>query len=204
MSVEPNIASSTPPEPRASRRSAPIWLFILLFALLYWAMVYFDQRSGWASAQVYLPYHSVDELSKYQPPPSSGLEAALLRGKPIFEGNCALCHNPDGMGKPGQAPPMAGSEWVQGPVNRLVRIPQNGLAGPIRLKGEIWNQAPQMAPMGAQLKDDELAAVLTYIRNSWGNKAPEVTPEEVHAVRALPEVSNRSQPWTEQELSAIQ
>jgi mono/diheme cytochrome c family protein len=109
------------------------------------------------------------------------------------------------MGKPGTAPPMVGSEWVLGPPNRLVRIPQNGLTGPFHLKGEVYNQPPgQMAPMGAILSDAELAAVLTYIRNSWGNKAPEVTPEEVHAVRAQPDVSNRSQPWTEQELNALQ
>ena len=203
MSLESQTLPPTPPEPRASRRSVPVWLFVLLFALLYWAMVYFDQRSGWANPQVYLPYHSVAEVDLYQPK-IEGIEGVRQRGRIIFEGNCALCHNPDGMGKPGQAPPMVGSEWVQGPVNRLVRIPQNGLAGPIRLKGEIWNQAPQMAPMGAGLKDDELAAVLTYIRTSWGNKGPEVTPADVHAVRALPEVSNRSQPWTEQELSAIQ
>jgi mono/diheme cytochrome c family protein len=204
MNSQSNQMPTPPPEPRASRRAVPVWLVILLFALLYWAMIYFDQRSGWADARVYLPYHSLAELDLYQPPPSTGLGAAMLRGKPIFEGNCALCHGPDGMGKPGQAPPMVGSEWVMGPPNRLVRIPQDGLAGPIHVKGEVWNQAPQMAPMGAGLSDADLAAVLSYIRNSWGNKAPEVTPEQVHAVRTHPDVAKRTQPWSEQELNAVE
>jgi mono/diheme cytochrome c family protein len=56
--------------------------------------------------------------------------------------------------------------------------------------------------MGAALPDDDLAAVLTYIRQSWGNKASAITPEQVKAVRAA--VGSRSQPWTAAELSAIQ
>lgn len=203
MNSQPNTLPSPPAEPRAARRSVPVWLIILLFALLYWAMIYFDQRSGWADPQVYAPYHSMAELLVYQPK-IEGLEGVLQHGRTIFDGNCALCHNPDGMGKPGQAPPMVGSEWVASPPNRLIRIPQNGLAGPIHLKGGVWNQAPQMAPMGAGLSDADLAAVLTYIRNSWGNKAAEITPEQVHAVRAQADVATRSQPWTPQELDAIQ
>jgi mono/diheme cytochrome c family protein len=56
--------------------------------------------------------------------------------------------------------------------------------------------------MGAALPDDDLAAVLTYIRQSWGNQASAVTPEQVKAVRT--EVGNRSQPWTAEQLNAIQ
>ncbi len=203
MSLDTNTVPSPRPEPRAARRVSPLWLIILLFGLLYWAMIYFDQHSGWADPHVYYPYRSFAEVEKYQPP-SGGLADVMQHGRAIFDVNCGLCHNPDGMGKPGTAPPMVGSEWVASPPNRLVRIPQNGLTGPIHLKGETWSQAPQMAPMGAQLSDADLAAVLTYIRNSWGNKADPVTPEEVHKVRSQPEVSNRSQPWTAQELDAIQ
>ena len=72
------------------------------------------------------------------------------------------------MGKPGQAPPFARSEWALGNPNRMIRIPWPGLAGPIQVAGTEWNLA--MPAMGAALPDDDLAAVLTYIRQSWGTR----------------------------------
>src|SRR5205809_1048042 len=92
-------------EPKAVRRAVPVWLIVLLLILLYWAMVYFDERSGWADAHVYAPYRSLSELMVYQP----RLEGPdMQRAKTLFENNCGLCHNTDGMGKPGQAPPFVG------------------------------------------------------------------------------------------------
>ncbi len=160
-------------------------------------MVYFDRFSGWFSPQVYAPYRSMDELAMYQPP-AGGPD--LARGKAVYENICGLCHGNDGMGKPGQAPPFAKSEWALGTPNRMIRIPLAGLAGPVQVVGTQWNLA--MPAMGAALPDDDLAAVLTYIRQSWGNTASAVTPEQVKAVRA--EVGNRSQPWTADQLNAIQ
>ncbi len=184
-------------EPRAGRTPVPIWIFVLLFGLLYWGMVYFDQRSGWFSPQVYAPYRSLVEVQKYQPAIGG---ANLERGKAVYESVCALCHNVDGMGKPNQAPPFAGSEWVLGSPNRMIRIPLAGLSGPLSVKGQEWNLA--MPAMGAALSEDDLAAVLTYIRQSWGNKASEVTAEQVKKVKS--EMGNRSQPWSAGELNAIQ
>src|SRR5439155_14377679 len=103
-------------EPRALRNPVPVWLIILLFVLLYWGMVYFDTQGGWEPV-VYKPYHSLNEVMLYQLPPSEGPN--LLRGRTVFENVCGVCHNPDGEGRPGQAPPLAGSEWVMGPPNRL-------------------------------------------------------------------------------------
>ena len=121
----------------------------------------------------------------------------MLRGKVLYEQNCALCHNPDGMGKLAQAPPLAGSEWVLAAgVNRLIRIPQVGLAGPIEVKGQLWNL--NMAAMGVMYPDEDLAAVLSYIRNAWGNKASVVTAEQVKKVRT--ELAGRSQPYAPDEL----
>ena len=185
------------PEPQASTEPVPVWLFVLLFVLLYWAMVYFDRDGGWFSPQVYAPYRSVADLQSHQPPTGG---ADLARGKIFYENVCALCHNSDGTGKPNQAPTLAGSEWVIGSPNRLVRIPLAGLAGPIKVKGESWNLA--MPAMGAAMSDDDLAAVLTYMRQSWGNKAPEITPEQVKTIRG--QVGNRTQPWSGDELDAFQ
>jgi mono/diheme cytochrome c family protein len=133
----------------------------------------------------------------YQPPVGG---PDLASGKAGYEKVCGLCHGNDGMGKPGQAPPFAKSEWALGSPNRMIRIPLAGLAGPIQVAGTQFDLS--MPAMGAALPDDDLAAVLTYIRQSWGNKASAVTPEQVKAVRA--EVGNRSQPWTAEQLNAIQ
>jgi mono/diheme cytochrome c family protein len=183
-------------EPRAGSATVPVWLFVLLFLILYWGMISFDRNGGWFSEQVYAPYRSTAELALYQPP-TGGPD--LARGKAVYETYCGLCHNNDGMGKPNQAPPFVGSEWVLGSPNRMMRIPLVGLSGPLKVKDQEWNLA--MPNVGAALSDEDLAAVLTYIRQSWGNKAPAITPEQMKAVRA--EVGNRTQPWTVGELNAI-
>jgi mono/diheme cytochrome c family protein len=164
--------------------------------LIYWGMVYFDHRGGWFSPQVYAPFTSLAELQTYQPA-TGGIN--LDRGKAVYENVCALCHNPDGNGKPNQAPPFAGSEWVLGNPNRMIRIPLAGLSGPLPVKGQDWNLA--MPAMGAALSDEDLAAVLSYMRQSWGNHAPEVTPDQVKKVRT--EIGNRTQPWSVGELNSI-
>lgn len=189
-------SSAASPEPTAARRAIPVWLLILLFLLLYWGMIYFDERSGWAEPQVYLPYHSLVEVAKYQP----RVEDANELGRQFYDNVCALCHNADGTGKPGQAPPFVGSEWVMGSPNRMIRIPLAGFTGPVQVKGQEYN-LPSMPAMGATMTDEQLAAVLSYIRQSWGNKGSTITAEQVKAVRG--EVGNRSQPWTSAELSTI-
>jgi mono/diheme cytochrome c family protein len=193
--VSPAPIVEQPAETQAGSHPVPVWLILASFLLLYWGMVYFDQRGGWFAVQVYAPYRSLTELQVYQPTAAGGAE----RGKPIYDNVCALCHNTDGMGKPGQAPPFAKSEWAQGDPGRMIRIPLSGLSGPITVNGQEWNLA--MPAMGAALSDEDLAAVLTYIRQSWGNKASEITPEQVKAVRG--QVSNRTQPWSVTELNAL-
>jgi hypothetical protein len=89
---------------------------------------------------------------------------------------------------------------VLGDAHRMIRIPLAGLTGPVKVKDQEWNLS--MPAMGATLSDDDLAAVLTYIRQSWGNKASEITPDEVKAIRA--KVGNRTQPWTIAELNTLQ
>ena len=183
-------------EPKAGSAAVPVWLVVLLFLLLYGGMVFFDRNGGWFNQQVYAPYHSVAELTSYQLS-TSGPD--IDQGKVVYESICGLCHNNDGMGKPNQAPPFVGSEWVLGSPNRMIRIPLFGLSGPVKVKGQDWNLA--MPNMGAALPDDDLAAVLTYIRQSWGNKASAITPEQVKAVKA--EVGSRTLPWSATELNAI-
>jgi mono/diheme cytochrome c family protein len=104
------------------------------------------------------------------------------------------------MGKPNQAPPLAGSEYVNTKgFARLAHIPLTGLNGPLSVEGKDWNL--NMAPMGAALSDADLASVLTYIRESWGNKAGPVTADDVKSVRAA--MGGRSQSLNAEQLKAL-
>jgi mono/diheme cytochrome c family protein len=197
MSDEPKSPGSNP-EPAPARPHLPVCIIVVMLALLYWGGIYFDRHSGWFDPKVYAPYVSLAELESYQP--KSGAAAAAAQGRKIYESICGTCHSPDGLGKPGQAPPLAGSEWVIAKGhNRLAHIPLAGLNGPIQVNGKEWNMA--MAAMGAALSDADLANVLTYIRTSWGNKAGEVTADDIKTVRAS--MGGRPQPMTAETLKAM-
>jgi mono/diheme cytochrome c family protein len=95
---------------------------------------------------------------------------------------CGACHGQEGEGGP-IAPPLANSEWVTGPISNLIRINLRGLQGPITVNGKEYNFPTGMAPLAYQT-DEQIAAVLTYVRNSFGNKASAVKPEQVAALRS--------------------
>ena len=129
-----------------------------------------------------------------------GEDTMFARGRAVYGSLCGLCHGNDGLGKPGQVPPLAGSEWVNSKgVQRLARISLAGLNGKIQAGGRDWNLS--MAAMGAALSDADLAAVLTFIRQSWGNQAGAVTADEVNAVRAA--MGARPQPLTGDQLKSV-
>lgn len=125
--------------------------------------------------------------------------AAAPDGEQVYNAYCLTCHLPGGEGSEGVIPPLAGSEWVTGDPARILRILLHGLSGPVLVMGIPYNSA--MPPFGQVLSDDEIAAVATYVRSSWGNDASPITPEQVAAVRA--ETADRATPWTERELAAI-
>jgi mono/diheme cytochrome c family protein len=124
----------------------------------------------------------------------------FARGRAVYGSLCGLCHGNDGLGKPSQVPPLAGSEWVNAKgIQRLARISLAGLNGKIQAEGRDWNLS--MAAMGAALSDADLAAVLTYVRQSWGNQAGAVTADEVQAVRVA--IGERPQPMTGEQLKSV-
>lgn len=157
---------------------------------------------------IYLAHNSVrfdplvvNEHAKREKPGATGpvqLTRAQL-GKRIYLTNCATCHQPTGTGVPGQFPPLAGSEWVAGSEERMIRIVLQGLQGPITVSGQEYNNI--MAPLGAVLKDEQVANVLSYIRQEWGNTGPDVQPEVVAKVRA--DTADRKTYWTAPELLKI-
>lgn len=111
---------------------------------------------------------------------------------------CGGCHQGNGLGLAGQFPPLAGSEWVTGGTERLVRLVQHGLVGAITVKGVNYNTPGGMQGFGGAMSAGDLANVLTYIRNTWGNEAPMITKEMVEEVRA--KESARTTQWTAAEL----
>jgi mono/diheme cytochrome c family protein len=134
--------------------------------------------------------------------PGAVKEVAATRaqlGKRVFDTTCITCHQATGQGVPNVYPPLAGSEWAQGNEERVIRIVLHGLQGPIKVEGKDFNNV--MAPLGAVLKDEQIANALSYVRATWGNKAPEVQPETVAKVRA--ETAGRATYWTVDELQKI-
>ncbi len=120
-----------------------------------------------------------------------GAEAELFAmGKEIYgkEGYCVTCHQADGKGLSASGfPPLTGNKWVQGNEERLIKIVLKGLMGPLEINGVKYAGQVPMTPYGGLLNDKEVAAVLTYVRNSFGNQAPAVSPEKVKQVRAATE-----------------
>jgi glucose/arabinose dehydrogenase/mono/diheme cytochrome c family protein len=111
------------------------------------------------------------------------------KGKAAFP-TCAACHQPNGQGMAGLAPPLVGSRWVTGGIDALARIVLNG-----KTSGET-----SMPPLRS-LDDETIAAILTYIRRSWGHQSEPVAAREVQWVRSQTE--SRSEPWTEAELEPM-
>ncbi len=109
-----------------------------------------------------------------------------VMGKEIYsrEGYCMTCHQVDGGGlDPSGFPPLQGTKWVLGNEERLIKLTLKGLLGPIEVKGKTYPGQVPMTPYGGLLNDEEVAAVLTYVRNSFGNEASVISPETVKAVR---------------------
>jgi mono/diheme cytochrome c family protein len=128
---------------------------------------------------------------------TSGTPGDRDAGKRAYLRVCFVCHQPTGIGVPGAFPPLAGSPIVAADPDRLIRIVLFGLQGPVEVNGTAFNGV--MPPQGAQLKDAEIADVLTYVRSAWGNDAPAVTLEAVGKIRAA---VKRDTPWTWAELNA--
>ena len=125
--------------------------------------------------------------------------AAPPDGKKIFATTCSVCHQVTGEGIEEKYPPLAGSEWVADDDAKLVRIILHGLTGPVEVAGQTFSGA--MPAWGAVLKDPEVAAVATYIRSAWGNKAAPVAAAKVTGIRAA--TKSRKAPWTAPELARV-
>jgi len=113
----------------------------------------------------------------------------MAMGKEIFlrESHCATCHQPHGQGLPNLYPPIDGSLWTTGSEDRLIALALDGMHGTIEVKGKTYSSPPLPPMTGFRqlLNDEEVAAVLTYVRNSWSNRAQPITPSQVAKVRSI-------------------
>ena len=181
-------------------RPLPLWLMVFSMFLFFWAGMYLAYNSGGFKANVFDA-----AIVSWSGGGGGGAAAPVdmnALGKKVFTQTCVICHQAAGQGVPGQFPPLIGTEWVLSQDwhgdNHLVKQVLYGMQGPITVKGQPYNNA--MAAWN-QLSDQQIAAVLTYIRSEWGNSAPPITTEFVTKVRA--DTKPRTEAWTMAELKAI-
>jgi len=210
---------SSPPEPDPEQRSDPdrspepidmlrplfreeplppeggeppkMWLWILIFGVLLFSTFYLGAYMGDFSPDPWL--QSPDPVAQRTGPP----EPEPVSGEQVYSARCASCHQSNGQGVSGAFPTLVGTRWVEN-KGQVIRILLHGLQGEIEVQGETYNG--NMPAWGSTLSDEEIAAVITHIRESWDNDYGEVTPDEVASVRA--ETEGRSDTWSPEELKA--
>jgi mono/diheme cytochrome c family protein/glucose/arabinose dehydrogenase len=117
-------------------------------------------------------------------------------GKQTYTMLCAACHQPNGQGMDGLAPPLIDSEWAVGKPDVLPRIVIHGLTGPIKVNGTAWSL--EMPPLGAALSDEQIAGVATYVRREWDHIASPVNIDFVNKIRTGNKA--RTKAWTSDDL----
>jgi mono/diheme cytochrome c family protein len=187
-------------EPHDGLEPIPVWMGMAFGALLFWGGMYMASNAGDYRPDVYDRPNPKPPV--YRPEIIPADEAGLKKlGERIYA-NCLACHQQTGEGTPNQFPPLNKSEWVDGDkasTARLTRILIYGLSGEITVRGNKFNGA--MPAWGGQLKDYQIAAVLTFVRSNWGNKAGPVFPKDVTAARLA--VGARSSAMTAAELEKV-
>jgi len=176
-------------EPQDGIRPTPVAFLILCFFLTMWGGYYLGTYAGdWSG-------NGLAERAGVTAAGPVIVQNPMLLGAEVYNA-CTQCHQADGKGLAGQFPPLADSEYVTGDPRRLAAILINGINGDLEVNGQNYNA--QMPAWKDNYNDEEIAAVLTYIRASFGNKSPAVPKEVVEAVRK--ETGSRG-PWTSQTLA---
>jgi nitrite reductase (NO-forming) len=139
--------------------------------------------SGKQSDSIYLLEGStIQNVGTVQKAVATSKEEQIALGKNTFKQNCAACHQAEGTGIPGAFPPLAKSDFLNADKGRAIGIVKNGLTGKIVVNGEKYDGVMPML----SLNDEQIANVLTFIYNSWGNAGHQVKPDEVANVKLAP------------------
>ncbi len=173
-------------EPDEQVRALP-WFFIMfLGAMGMWGAFYIvSTPSGGSSV-----YGDQRTVSTLRPAVVAAGAAPAVDGKQLFGAKCAACHQASGLGVAGVFPPLAASEWVVGSEKVLASILLHGINGVIQVKGTTYKGA---MPAFGTLADEEIAAVLSYIRGEWGNAAAPLNGAAVKAQREA--TASQQAPW---------
>ncbi len=180
-------------DPLEGAENGPWWFWAAAIAALAFGGFYMGRYSGAFTGEAAVHTEPVIELHDGA---AAGEAEEHADGAAVFSGRCAACHQATAQGLPGVFPPLAGSEYVNGDPARVARLVLRGLSGPVTVKGATYNGA--MPAWADQLKDAEVAAVLTYLRSHFGNDASAVTADLVARERAA--TASRTAPWTAAEL----
>lgn len=175
------------PEPEEGNRAVPRIVMIWIALLLIWGTGYYVWQIG-------KPLQAGDSRTAVQ-----AVDATQpIDGATVFNVNCSACHQATGLGIPGAFPPLANSEWVLTDAAVSVAIVHDGLQGPINVVGNDYQG--MMPVFGGILSNEEIAAVLTYVRSQWGNNASEVTTADVekHAAKF-----GKRENWSASELKEV-
>lgn len=188
------------PEPTEGFSPIPILILFVFSALIFFAGIYMGTQSGEFSGVAF------DVTRNYKLTTASGApeEVDMMKlGGRLYSQTCVACHQAAGQGAPGAYPPLAGSPYVNGSDERMIKIVTLGLTGPIEVLGNTYNgvMPAHYGPTSAtRYNEQKIAAILTYVRASFGNSAPAVTPDKVKEVLAA--VGSRTKSWTVDELGA--
>lgn len=177
-------------EPTEGFSPVPIFLLFLFGGLVFWAGIYLANGSGNFLPGAFSPDFKVGDTNK-----TAVAFDPLKKGERLYRNNCAACHQASGQGVPGAFPPLEGSAWVLTSDELFTKVLLRGLQGPITVKGNEYNgNMPSYGENGLDWSDRDLHAIMTYVRQAWGNAGPPVTEETVAAVRA--EIASKSGAWS--------
>ena len=154
-------------------RSTKLITWILVIGITGWACSTTSQPEDNSSANTSGSEPEVTE--------APALSELAQQGEAIYGQHCVACHQTDGQGMSGVFPTLVQTKWVEGDKTELIGVILNGMQGAITVKEEEYNN---VMPAHNFLSDEEIAGVLSYVRQSFGNNASEITTAEVTEVRA--------------------
>jgi mono/diheme cytochrome c family protein len=189
-------ASQGRPDVDGNYRLMPLVLLFVFSGFIFFGGTYLHRYTGYFSPEIFDERQHAGGVVAEAPQ----IDPVVL-GKKQYNLACVTCHMPNGQGLPSIYPTLVESEWVTGSEERLIAIVLHGLKGPITVKGNVYSAAAmpafgQVPGSGYNWSDQKIAAVLTYIRQEWGNTAG---PIETATVSAFRERGDRKE-WTETEL----
>ena len=190
------------PDDRGHYRLTPLATLFILAGFIFFGATYLGRFAGHFDPRIY-----TENLRPF----GAGQAAAgpvdpVVLGEKLFNNAaCNACHQTTGVGVPGAIPPLAGSEWAQGPEDRVIRIVLYGLHGPLTVEGKTFNSAMpafgRVSGGGFNWTDEKIAAVLSYVRQAWGNKAPPISADKVKEIHS--KIGDNHAAWTPAELEQI-